>query len=160
MRDTMHMAARKTPKTITAGQIIRNLRDKELGCGSQEGYAAVIGCSLRQVAAIERGEHVGRPTKNRVEDGFGWPRGAFDQLVETGEHPPVVRPQRRPESQPEVVRMTPRQLALTTAVIEEVQGPEEARRFYLDALKVREEWDKAIKHGNNPLPRSIQNQAG
>jgi hypothetical protein len=76
---------------VTAGKALKDLRISTLGYSSQKAFAEAIGASVRQVAAAEIGEHIGRPTKMRIEDGMGWPRGAWDHLVSTGEHPPVTR---------------------------------------------------------------------
>lgn len=151
----MPAAPGKTPKLVTAGQALQGWRSTHFG--GQREFATAIRVSVRQVAAAERGEHIGRPTKSRIEDGLGWRRGDWDRFVDTGEHPPVNPPDRTTAAVPEVVRMTSRQLVVTTSVIEEVQGPEEARRFYVGALKVREEWTKS---GNSASTREDRDQAG
>jgi hypothetical protein len=168
MRDTVAMPpARKTPQAETAGRIIRDLRKHTLGFASQKDYARHIGASPRQVAAAELGEHVGDTTRERIEDGFGWPRGSFQRLLDTGEHPPVTadisRMDEAGDEVPELVRMSRAELVRATVALIEADPEHDevkAARFLLNAARFRAEWNKRSRSDIDVTVEEADEQAG
>jgi len=148
MRETERMPpARKTEATIRAGEVIQDLRLHTLRISNADKFAETIGASPRQVRAAENGEHIGKLTQQRIEDGFGWPRGSYEQLIKTGQAPPVTRAARAtsmPEGddgRPFIVRLTDGQLKALFAEIEEEKGLDTATEFLSAAMAIRRRWE-------------------
>lgn len=168
MRQTVAMPpARKTPQAEDAGRTIRDLRKHTLGFASQKDYARHIGASPRQVAAAELGEYVGDTTRERIEDGFGWPRGSFQRLLETGQHPPVVADISHTEAPeddvPELVRMSRTELVrATVAMIEADPDHDEvkAATFLLNAARQRAAWNQRSRSDSDVTVEKADEQAG
>jgi hypothetical protein len=112
--------------------------------------AAAAGMSEQNLLRIRQGDiTVTEQAARGIDTALNWEPGSVLAILDDGEPTPkdavTPRTPRGNQGIPRVALMSPEELAEITVDLMEVSGPDEAKRFLSNAVKLREQWADRLR---------------